>query len=305
MEYMIIIRQHEVLHSARNDLAIKQNHLATLQETFSQIVYIPQDISSPSELDVEQVKLIYELFALLEPAERMLSFTPTATKEGIHSSESGTFLGLTAMMDELGSISPRVESKQTAVPIVRLPVSLQQTAHRDSNDELDDILFGSNSNDDGSPRGEAESECSVRSVHALLNHPRWSVCGFQSVDNESGSALRDFSSMYGFVALQCLVGFLRRYLFASFNKTQFYSFLSHLLFRFEDKGAAIIRNFVEQRRNYCTLSKVVLRLVHFTADVLQLLPPPQSSALSLIQRLSMHPAWVLLNEENCFQVGGV
>lgn len=57
---------------------------------------------------------------------------------------------------------------------------------------------------------------------------------------------------------------------------------------------------MEQRRNYCTLSKVVLRLVHFTADVLQLLPPPQSSALSLIQRLSMHPAWVLMNEENCF-----
>ena len=210
------IHQHEVFHSTRNDLAIKQNHLATkcshiraLQETLSQIVYIPQAVTSPSELDVEQVKLIYELFALLEPAERMLSFTPTATKEGIHSSESGTFLGLT-VIDELGSISPRVESKQHTVPIVRLPVSLQQTAHRDSNDELDDILFGSNSNDDGSPRGEAESECSVRSVHALLNHPRWSVCGFQSVDSESGSALRDFSSMYGFVALQCLVGFLRR-----------------------------------------------------------------------------------------------
>jgi hypothetical protein len=134
------------VHSTRNALAIKQNHLATkcsriraLQETLSQIVYIPQDVTSPSELDVEQVKLIYELFALLEPAERMLSFTPTATKEGIHSSESGTFLGLTAI-DELGSISPRVESKQT-VPIVRLPVRLQQTAHRDSNDELDDILF--------------------------------------------------------------------------------------------------------------------------------------------------------------------
>jgi hypothetical protein len=126
----MIIHQHEVFRSTRNDMAIKQNHLATkcsriraLQETLSQIVYIPQDGSSPSELDVEQVKLIYELFAPLEPAERMLSFTPTATKGGIiHSSESGTFLGLTAM-DELGSISPRVESKQT-VPIVRLPVSL-------------------------------------------------------------------------------------------------------------------------------------------------------------------------------------
>eukprot|EP01034_Spumella_vulgaris_P021734 gene21734-27787_t len=292
VEYMIV-RQQEIFHATRNDLSIKQNHLAQkcsrireLQESLSQIVYVPQDIHSTSEVDGEQAKLIFELFTLLEPAEKMLCFTPTADSgKGVRSSESGSFLGLSGV-DELGSIAPpntHNKNKTTKqVPVVKLPNSNTRNSNTtntnaklvsDSNDELDDILFGSNSNDDlaqaanHSANSDAIDESSVRAIHALLRHPRWDVCGISSSDPASSSdkdsaanVLKDFNSNYGFVALQCLVGFLRR---------------------FEDKGAAIIRDFVEQRRNFCTLSK--------------------SSTLSLIQRLSMHPAWALMNEENCFQ----
>ena len=55
--------------------------------------------------------------------------------------------------------------------------------------------------------------------------------------------------------------------------------------------------------------KVSLRLVHFTADALQLLSSrdiidniDQVECLAPLQSLAKSPAWILLNDDHCFQV---
>lgn len=83
-----------------------------------------------------------------------------------------------------------------------------------------------------------------------------------------------------------------------------------LLTRYPDKGASILADFASNRKRYCTPAQVVVRLTHFVADALHLLPaaaPRMGTVVDLsltvpVQTIAKFPSWILLNDELCFQV---
>lgn len=155
----------------------------------------------------------------------------------------------------------------------------------------------------------ASAAAAVPSVDALLAHSRWEICGFvhnyldanrplNPADVKANSCaanklpLQEFNGPHGLIGLQSLVAFLKRY---------------------PDKGAAILADFASSRKRYCTAPQVVVRLTHFVADALHLLPPAAAQLGSVVdiaqsvpvQTIAKYPAWILLNDELCFQARGI
>ena len=150
----------------------------------------------------------------------------------------------------------------------------------------------------------ASTASGLPSISSLLTHSRWEICGFirssvsnikmasvdmNQVDQANKLPLLEFSAPHGLVGLQCLVGFLKRY---------------------PDKGASILAEFASVRKRYCSAPQVALRLTHFVADALHLLPAAAAQLGSVVdftqivpvQIIAKYPAWILLNDELCFQV---
>jgi hypothetical protein len=75
------------------------------------------------------------------------------------------------------------------------------------------------------------------------------------------------------------------------------------------KATNVIVEFQLNRKKFCRLPNVILRMTQFTADILYLFPPSQqlgtatgNPTMAPIQYISKTPAWLLFNEEICFQV---
>lgn len=83
-------------------------------------------------------------------------------------------------------------------------------------------------------------------------------------------------------------------------------------YRYDARATNMVSDFQLHRRKFCRLPQVLLRVTHFTADVLFLFPPTprsfqadvesSSSITSPIQYISKTVAWPILSEEKCFQV---
>eukprot|EP01038_Epipyxis_sp_PR26KG_P013889 gene13889-18626_t len=145
-----------------------------------------------------------------------------------------------------------------------------------------------NNNNSENSKSNNNNELNGFSIDDLLQNKRWEICGFINTnsftsdiinDSKSELPLKEFAAQYGYMAVKSLIGFINRY---------------------KTKAYAIIVDFCQNRRKYCSLPQVVLRLVHFTADALQLIATPEN-AQAPMQTLAKQPSWVLLNDDVCFQ----
>lgn len=179
----------------------------------------------------------------------------------------------------------------------------------------------------GTAGREASSSCPTSSVQqtaddntvsdgmnlsAVLSNKRWDICGFptkssSSTADQNSSPLRDFQGPGGALALQCVVGFFLRY---------------------RPKAAAVVSDFAQNRHKFCTFPQTVVRLMHFSAEVLELSPNIASSssssssansvshgggspgvgedrslsAASSMEYLAKRPCWALLGHDMCLFV---
>lgn len=82
-----------------------------------------------------------------------------------------------------------------------------------------------------------------------------------------------------------------------------------LSYRYGDRATKMAIEYGQSRHRYCTLPMIAMRVTHFVAEALQLLPSAttfisssHSSSLAPIQSLAKQGwIWALLNDENCFQ----
>ncbi len=83
-----------------------------------------------------------------------------------------------------------------------------------------------------------------------------------------------------------------------------------VVLRYDVRAVNILVDFQLNRQGFCRLAQVILRLTHFTADVLYLLPPSSSvtsssssgiRSIAPIQYISKTLAWQLLGDDAAFQ----
>jgi hypothetical protein len=298
----LIANQGAILQRTREDLAQREATLsakcarvAALQESAKEGV----DTMFPDYLDQDAQAAIRELWQLLELAEQAERglFTPSVSQSQL----SGSAEGGSAAAAAQPTPTPPSSSTSSAASPVRSP-------------------------DPATPPP----------LQDLLVHERWARCGFLPPE----LPLRDFNAPFGLLALKCLTGFMRGYA-SPLHCTDDIT-VPHLCYhisfepsccRYHKQGAAMVREYSQQRRGGAMLAGVALQLVRLAMEVLRLLPPAppataaaagsgnssssassssNSAARSVAAAappsaavLAKQPSWLLLNEDRCLQVMNV